>query len=286
MNARSLLSQRCLALLICFAAIGPVIPAAEQPKAVKALLVTGGCCHNYAEQADIIKSRLSSNAITLGFKIDWTVEHQGGRNTFSKLSLFDNPDWAKGYDVVIHNYCLPDIPDSEWVQQVLRPHFEGTPAVVIHCAVQSFRRARMNEWSSFVGVTSSQNEPGRLFDIIPVRSRHPILNGFPKPWRTPVSEDLYITTVLSNTIPLATARGVESATDNVCAWVNQYGGARVFGVTTGHDSRTFADPDYSMLLTRGLLWVTKRLEVPGPGVQKRSIQAAPSTFQVPLNTCL
>jgi len=280
MNARFLLWLRCLAFLICPAGFFSAVQAAEPPsRPVKALLVTGGCCHNYAEQAAVITSRLSSNAVTLGYKIDWTVDHEGGRTTFSKPALFENPDWARGYDVVVHNYCLPDIADQGWVRQVLQPHFEGTPAVVIHCAIQSFRRARVDDWSSFVGVISSQNEPARMFDVVPVRSRHPILNGFPKPWRTPVPEELYITTVLSNTIALASARGVESATDNVCAWVNQYGKARVFGVTTGHDSRTFADPDYSMLLTRGLLWVTKRLEVPGPGVQKRAILAPPATCQ-------
>ena len=277
MNAHSLLWQRCLVGLICLSALRPVVPAAEQPQLVKALLVTGGCCHNYAEQAAVITSLLTSNAVTLGFKINWTVNHQGGRTTFNKLALFDNPDWAKGFDVVIHNYCLPDIADAEWVRQVMKPHRDGVPAVVIHCAVQSFHRAGLDEWSSFVGVTSSQNEPARMFNVMAMSTRHPIMNGFPRPWRTPVPEDLYITTVLSNTIPLASARGVESATDNVCAWVNHYGKARVFGVTTGHDSRTFADPDYSMLLTRGLLWVTKRLEVPGPGVQKRPSSIAPNT---------
>lgn len=282
MNARSLLWQRCLVVAACLASLFPTVRAAEpEARPVKALLVTGGCCHNYAEQAAIITSRLSSNAVALGFKINWTVDHQGGRTTFNKLALFDNPDWAKGYDVVVHNYCLPDIADADWVRQVMKPHREGMPAVVIHCAVQSFHRARLEEWSSFVGVTSSQNEPARMFDVVPVRARHPVMNGFPKSWRTPVPEDLYITTVLSNTVPLASARGVESATDNVCAWVNQYGKARVFGVTTGHDAKTFADPDYSMLLTRGLLWVTKRLEVPGPGVQRRPIQGPPTSCLEP-----
>ena len=51
--------------------------------------------------------------------------------------------------------------------------------------------------------------------------------------------------------------------DHLCVWVNEYGKARVFTTTLGHHNVTMQDPIYLDMVTRGILWVTGKLEADG-----------------------
>ena len=74
------------------------LPAAEQAK-LKGLLITGGCCHDYEKQKVIITEGFSQR-----FSIEWDIVHASSdRNT--KVDVYNNKDWAKGYDLVVHNEC-------------------------------------------------------------------------------------------------------------------------------------------------------------------------------------
>ncbi len=78
---------------------------------IKALLVTGGCCHNYPAQTQALKEGLTPYA-----DIHWTVIHEGGNGTRGKIALYEQPDWAKQFDVVVHNECFADTQDEPHVQ--------------------------------------------------------------------------------------------------------------------------------------------------------------------------
>ena len=76
--------------------------AADDPgKALKCLLVTGGCCHDYAFQSKALTLSSSAKA-----DIDWTVVNKGGRGTKAQIDLYDDPKWAEQFDVVVHNECF------------------------------------------------------------------------------------------------------------------------------------------------------------------------------------
>ena len=80
------------------AAQGAEKKTAQKTK-LKGLLVAGGCCHDYERQVEIITEGLSQRA-----SISWDVVYEGkGRDT--KVSIYKNPDWSKGYDIVVHNEC-------------------------------------------------------------------------------------------------------------------------------------------------------------------------------------
>ncbi|MEX2358024.1 MAG: hypothetical protein WEE51_06810, partial [Pirellulaceae bacterium] len=98
-------------------------------KPLQILLVTGGCCHDYETQKNIIKKGLEARA-----HCEVTVVHQGGTTTDTRIPLYEDPNWAKPYDVVIHNECFAGVADPAWTARVLKPHQEGIPAVVVHCA--------------------------------------------------------------------------------------------------------------------------------------------------------
>ena len=151
-----LVSRTCLCILFGFA-LSPlfVAQAADpaSPKPLRALLVTGGCCHDYDAQKEIISKGLSQRA-----HIDVTVVRQGGGTTDSKIPLYESKDWSKGFDVVIHDECFADVKDRAWVDNILKPHREGLPGVVIHCAMHCYRDGR-DDWFQFCGVTSRKHGP-------------------------------------------------------------------------------------------------------------------------------
>ncbi len=76
--------------------------AATKPdRPIQALLVTGGCCHDYDRQKLILTRGISARA-----DVRWTVVHQGGTSTDTKIPLYNDPNWADGFDIVVHNECL------------------------------------------------------------------------------------------------------------------------------------------------------------------------------------
>src|SRR4051794_35577934 len=92
-------------------------PAGAAPAPIRALLITGGCCHDYAQQKDILKQGIESRA-------NVTVEqvHTDDTTTHPPLAILGNPEYAKGYDVVIHDECAADISDPAKIEGVLKPH--------------------------------------------------------------------------------------------------------------------------------------------------------------------
>jgi hypothetical protein len=70
---------------------------------IKALLVTGGCCHDYDQQREILPAAVDLKS---KLKVEWTIYHQTTGATDRDLELYNNPNWADGYDVVVHNECF------------------------------------------------------------------------------------------------------------------------------------------------------------------------------------
>lgn len=247
---------------ILLAALCGCLPAAT-PQPIRALLVTGGCCHPYAEQAAILSKGISARA-----HVSWTISNQGGTAKDSKIPLYENLDWTKGFDIVVHDECFADLTDVEWVKRITAPHHEGVPAVVIHCAMHSYRDAQTDKWHKFLGVASHRHEQSRKFEVQTRKPQHPIMKGFPTRWQPPGTDELYVIDQLMPTAEaLADAYGLETRANQVCVWTNQYGKGRVFGMTTGHFNRTLESADYLSLITRGLLWAAGKLSPDGKPVQ-------------------
>ena len=74
-----------------------------------------------------------------------TGEYSGRRDLDARTSrpkpalpLFENPDWAKGYDIVIHDECAALNENARLMENILKAH-ETIPSVQLHCAMHSFR---------------------------------------------------------------------------------------------------------------------------------------------------
>lgn len=224
--------------------------AADQVKPLKSLLITGGCCHDYGKQKDLLKQGIEARA-----RVTVEVVYSADTTTKARFDVYEKPDWAKGYDVIIHDECSSDVKDMPYVQNILKAHQEGVPAVNLHCAMHCYRTGT-DDWFAFVGIQSNSHGPQLPIAVKYIDKAHPIASGL-EDWTT-VKEELYNNIRVLDTAQ-ALARGKQADADYVVSWVNQYGKTRVFSTTLGHNNDTVGDPRYLDLVTRGLLWSCDKL---------------------------
>jgi hypothetical protein len=242
---------------------------------LKVLLITGGCCHDYAAQKDILKNGLEARAHIV-------VEHMHSpdKSTKPPLPLYGNPAYAKGYDLVIHDECSADVGDPAVIAGVLQPHRDGVPGVNLHCAMHCYRFGNFREpvkigadnaaWFEYLGLQSSSHGPQEPIDISFPEKSHPIAKGLAD-WTT-IKEELYNNVEMFTARPVARGRqtakqkdGTMKTSEVVVAWTNEYGPrkTRVFSTTIGHNNATVEDARYLDLVTRGVLWATGKLKDDG-----------------------
>ena len=265
-----------IAKLTLIAALSLSASRAADPKPLKALLITGGCCHDYAKQKDILKAGLES-------RINITIDqiHTDDTSTKPPLAILGNPDYAKGYDLVIHDECGADVNDQAKVEGVLKPHRDGIPGVNLHCAMHSYRIGDPKEpatpgtphgfWFEYLGIQSSSHGPQQPIAITFTNNATPIAKALAD-WTT-INEELYNNIKLFESAnPIARGAQIVKGRDGnsrtntaVVAWSNTYGPkkTKVFSTTVGHNSATVDDPKYLDLIARGILWSTGYLNEDG-----------------------
>ena len=267
-----LISTLALGLMVGSLSLNPA--HAAEPKPLRVLLITGGCCHDYAKQKEILKKGLEARANVVVDQI-----HSDVTDTKPPLPIYGNPDYAKGYDVVIHDECSADINDPATIKGVLAPHRAGIPGVNLHCGMHSYRIGNPNEpaaagseralWFDYLGLQSSAHGAQLPIAIRFTDKTHPLTRGLDD-WTT-INEELYNNIQIFPTArPLA--RGMQTAKkkdgtpredDYVVAWANDYHGTRVFSTTIGHNNATVEDARYLDLVTRGVLWACGKLNDKG-----------------------
>lgn len=242
------------------------ISAAAEPKPLKVMLITGGCCHDYKKQTEILKKGLEE-------RINVTVDqiHVDDGSTKPALPIYGNPDYGAGYDLIIHDECAADIKDEATVKGVLKPHSDGIPGVALHCAMHSYRTGDIGKpakegsldalWFEFLGLQSSGHGPQQPIDIS-FKNNHPITKGA-KDWTT-INEELYNNVKVFDTAQ-ELAKGKQGKSDAVVVWTNLYGKdkVRVFCTTIGHNNATVEDARYLDLVAKGVLWATDKLDAAG-----------------------
>jgi putative membrane-bound dehydrogenase-like protein len=223
-----------------------------ETKPLKALLVAGGCCHDYAKQHLILSKGIQARA-NVQVDVVWTDD----KSVNPPLPLYDNPDWAKGYDIVIHDECAAGVKDMAVVKRILDAH-KTIPAVHLHCAMHSFRTGT-DAWFKHLGIQSASHGPQEPIAITFVDKEHPITQPLAD-WTT-IKEELYNNVNIFDGHPLAMGKQVVKGkdVDYVVAWTNEKVGARSFSTTIGHNNDTVADARYLDLVTRGLLWSMDKL---------------------------
>ncbi len=231
--------------------------AASGPKPLKALLVCGGCCHDYEKQSIILRDGIQARA---NVQID--IIRAEDKGTAPEFPHYRRADWWKGYDIVIHDECAASVKDLPFVKNVLAAH-QHIPAVNLHCAMHSFRTGT-DDWFKFLGLQSASHGPQEPIAIRFVDPQHPITEVL-SDWTT-IKEELYNNVNIFDAHPLAIGKqtvkqkdGTTKDVEYVVAWTNEKAGAKSFSTTIGHNNDTVGDARYLDLVTRGLLWACGKL---------------------------
>ena len=238
-------------LVIILFSLGCASVKTRQP--LKLLLVTGGCCHNYSFQTEVIQNCLPSS-----LQAQWTVVNKGGTGTNAMIDLYDNADWAKDFDLVIHNECFADTKDSNYIRKITSAHHEGVNAVVIHCAMHSYRAAEINDWREFLGVTTRRHDHQSRYPVTVAQPNHDIMKDVPSDWLGAKDELYIIERVWPSATVLATSVSERDKKTHPVAWTNQYGKSRVFGTTFGHSDEMFKDSVFVKMLQQGIVWASAK----------------------------
>jgi type 1 glutamine amidotransferase len=246
---------------------------AQDAKPLKVLLITGGCCHDYAKQKDILKKGIEERVNAVVDQV-----HTDDKGTKPPLAILGNPDYAKGYDVVIHDECAADVKDAKTVEGVLAPHRDGIGSVVLHCGVHSYRVGNPGKpqepgtpeamWFEFLGIQSSGHGPQLPITLTVTDEKNPVTKSIVG-WVTG-REELYNNVKVYDTAK-ALASGKQGAGDKpgqndaVVVWTHEYGPkkTKVFTTTLGHNNSTVEDPKYLDLVSNGLLWAAGKLGADG-----------------------
>jgi hypothetical protein len=254
--------------IIALALAGIALTAAAEagPKPLKALLITGGCCHDYATQKEILKKGIEARANIIVDQI-----HTDNKTIRPDLPIYGVPEYAKGYDVVIHDECAAGISDDAIIKGVLAPHKAGIPGVNLHCAMHSYRIGDAGEkaeqlgtphsqWFEYLGLQSSRHGAQKPIEITYTDKEQPITKTLAD-WTTRHEELYNNVKVFETARPLA--KGKQDSDEFVVTWTNDYKGTRVFNTTIGHNNETVEDARYLDLVTRGLLWACGKLDEKG-----------------------
>lgn len=249
--------------------LAPVSRAAaddsKTEKPIKALLVLGGCCHDYANQRKILADGIMARAnIVVAVAYDpITAKEQLN-------PVYKDDDWAKGFDVIIHDECTAQVKDLAMIDRVLKPHRDGLPGVVLHCGMHSYRSEgwpdKDTPWFEFTGLATTAHRAQLPIHVHFVDTDNPITKGL-EDWTT-IKEELYNNHRPPMKQVHALAKGKQEdkkrneTYDDVCVWTNEYGEkkTKVFATTLGHNNETVADARYLDLVTRGLLWSVDKLD--------------------------
>ncbi|MEZ6091056.1 MAG: ThuA domain-containing protein [Pirellulaceae bacterium] len=242
-------------LIVCILASVSSVVIADDAKPIRALLITGGCCHDYDAQINILKNGLGKH-----LDIQWTVKQYDNQRE-TRADIYEKPEWANDFDVIVHNECFGGVTDGDFVKSIVAEHVRsGVPAIVIHCSMHSYRNSPMaDQWRQLIGVTSRRHERGkRSLEVVAQTPDNPILKSFPSPWKTPNGELYIIERSWPNTKVLATAYSTEEKADQPVVWTNEYKGVRVFGTTLGHHNETMQDDVWLQMTANGIAWATAR----------------------------
>ncbi len=260
---------------------GVASPLVAEQKPLRVLVVAGGCCHDYANQKEILKKGIEA-------RVNATVEvaYDATKSTKPVFEFYKSPDWGKNFDVVVHDECAADITDQAYVANIVNAHKNGLPAVNLHCAMHSYRWGNFKQpvkagddnasWYEMLGLQSTGHGPQQPIAITFTDKAHPVTTGLAD-WTT-VNEELYNNVQVLTAKTLATGlQKVPEKKDKkgkvtpaseataIVAWTNEFGPkkTRIFSTTIGHNNATVEDARYLDLVARAVLWSAGKLEADG-----------------------
>jgi type 1 glutamine amidotransferase len=224
---------------------GPAVPREKKaaPK-LKALLLTGGGYHDYKVLNPMIVKKVSALA-----SVRFDVK--------DGLKALKDKDFAKGYDVLVYNFCFSNEKNKDIIKNALKATRDGKPTVLVHCAMHTFQSS--DDWTDCCGMRTRRHDAYSAFSVVKADKDHPAVKTLPDEWSTP-GDELYQTIELGKrSKALLKGKNRKAKSEHTVCWVSTYGKGKVFATTLGHDLKTVGMKEYHQLLANGLLWACGKL---------------------------
>ena len=92
----------------------PLSANAAPARPLRALMVAGGCCHDYATQTKLLKEGIEE-------RINASVEviYNPDTSTEARFDIYESDGWARDFDVVIHDECSANVSERPYVDRIL-----------------------------------------------------------------------------------------------------------------------------------------------------------------------
>ncbi len=216
--------------------------------AVKVAVVTGGHSFNVPEFHRLFRSLEG---------VDAYIQHID--------DFCSSPeDVRDSYDVVLFYIMMMKTPADDEL-----PWYAGKPKtaiehlgetqqgiLVLHHAILAYRDWPV--WDEIVGIEDRSLGSFHIGETIRVEvadTEHPITRGL-SDWEM-VDETYVMKDAGEGNQVLLTVDHTNSM--KTIAWVRNYKAARVFCCESGHDDRTWSNPNFRTVLTRGIKWAARRI---------------------------
>ena len=238
----------------------PMVHGKSSDAKNRALFITGGCCHDYARQKDIISEGINERIPT-----EWDIFYENDQEK-SKARL-SKSGWADDYDYILYSHCFAHEKDGSFVKSITNVHKAGKPAIALHCAMHSYhwsipaKEGEKKDWPNMLGASSKGHGPK-----VPIRinknkenADHSIMKDMPDGWMTPEGELYNVQEVYEGTTVLAygdNGKNKAPKEPQACVWVNTHGRGKVFATTIGHHNSTMSTKEYLDMLGNAVRWVT------------------------------
>ena len=249
----------------------------------KVLYVTHepGEYHDYTTQLKIFKEQIAGGQ-------DWEVTVLSGSYD-GLLEKMHDPDFAKGYDAIVYNYCFAESTDLDSCANVIKQTREhGIPAMLIHCSMHSWwgtfkrgekikvgsedhptalaRPVQVQEWKDahgddpfpiygdFTGVASGEHGPKLPISLHKLRE-HPAIARLPEGHTTPTGELYDNIYLVDDVVPLV--EGTQQDVKSIVMWTCPQGASQVLGLTLGHSNEEFEGEVFQNLVTDSVNYLLK-----------------------------
>ncbi len=238
----------------------PMVHGKKSNESKRALFITGGCCHDYDRQKDIISEGINERIST-----EWDIFYENDQKK-SKARL-SKSGWADEYDYILYSHCFAHEKDGAFVKSITDVHKAGKPAIALHCAMHSYhwsiaaKEGEKKDWPSMLGASSKGHGPKAPIKINKVKkyADHSIMKDMPDGWMTPEGELYNVQQVYEGTTVLAYGNNGENKNPKepqACVWVNTHGKGKIFSTTIGHHNSTMSTKEYLDMLGNAVRWVT------------------------------
>ncbi len=259
-----------LLAIVAFGTAPRPVMAKDKPKVIY-FTHEPGRWHKYTAQKNVFSQ--------IAEKAGWEVTMMTGDHD-SQIEKLRTPDFAKGHDAIVYNFCFAHSKDLEaQANLVAQTREHGVPAMLIHCAmhswwstysdgkagalgpdykgkakadpklVEEWRKKHPKKafpaWGDFTGVASRRHGPKQPIKMLRI-GNHAATKSFPKEFTTGNTELYNNIYVLDGVVPLI--EGVQGKAKAIVMWSCPQGKSQVIGLTVGHDLGDWATDEFRGLI--------------------------------------